>query len=103
MPRPQDIVYSGFSYVALRRLSVNGTVRNPGDAVPEAANWRNLANYISSGQIAIVGAINNHPGVRKTATAKQSQVTPKAGNKDYTHYRPVDHTGTPASIPADQA
>ena len=38
-------------YVALRRLNVDGSVREPGDEVPEAAGWRNLRAYLSAGHV----------------------------------------------------
>ena len=38
-------------YVALRRLTVDGSVREPGDEVPEAAGWRNLRAYIGAGHV----------------------------------------------------
>lgn len=101
MPKPQSIDYTSLSYVALRRLNVNGTVRNPGDAVPEAAHWRNLANYLSAGHLAVVSG-KNHPGVRQNPQAKQTQIVKAQGRKPYTHHRPVDHTGAPSVVPIDE-
>lgn len=89
------------SYVALKPLKVNGTTRNPGDAVPEAAHWRNLSSYIAAGKIAVVGlATGGHTGV-VSGKAKRERVVRPAGDKDYTHYGPADHTGIPSVIPSD--
>lgn len=89
------------SYVALKRLKVNGVTRNPGDAVPEAATWRNLSSYIASGQLAVVGlASGGHTGV-PSGKAKRERVVRATGHKDFTHYGPVDHTGVPSTIPSD--
>lgn len=35
-------------YIAKRRMNVDGEVREPGDAVPEAAAWPNLRAYLGS-------------------------------------------------------
>ena len=41
-------------YAARKRLLVGEEWRQPGDLVPEAAGWRNLHSYISSGAIVLV-------------------------------------------------
>lgn len=42
-------------YVAGKRLKIgNGDYREYGDPVPEAAGWKNLGSYLSSGAIRIV-------------------------------------------------
>lgn len=33
-------------YAALRTMEIGGTVRNPGDLVPEATTWRNIRPYL---------------------------------------------------------
>lgn len=101
MPKPQSIDYTSLSYVALRRLKVGSSWREPGDAVPEAAHWRNLSNYLSAGHLAVVSG-KNHPGVRQAPVAKHTQITKPQAQKPFTHHRPVDHTGTPASVPIDE-
>lgn len=92
---------TALTYVALKPLNVNGTVRNPGAAVPEAAGWRNLSNYISAGQIAVVGlATGGHAGVPGGKAARTKVGRPE-GNKDYTHYRPTSPDGVPSKVPSD--
>ena len=41
-------------YVARKRLKVGDSYRMPGDEVPEAAGWRNLHSYLSSGAVVLV-------------------------------------------------
>lgn len=86
---------SGLSYVALKAMNVNGTRRNRGDAVPEAANWKNLHNYVSAGFIGVVneGAATD---IRKNTKTKA------AGGAGFTEYRPQAPDLTPASVPVDQ-
>jgi hypothetical protein len=89
----KGINYDGLTYIALRRLKVGSTYREKGDAVPEAAHWRNLDNYISSGQIAVVGGPQAHPGTR----AKQ----PGKAQGGVVFPQPADHTGRVAKPPVD--
>lgn len=93
---------TGLTYVALRPLSVNGTRRNVGDAVPEAAGWKNLHHYIASGQIKIVNNATANTNVRQDRMA-YTQKTKAAGNRPFTRYHPVDPFLNPASVPVDQA
>lgn len=95
MPKPGQIDYTTFTYVALRQMNVAGSVRNIGDAVPEAAGWKNLSNYLSAGYVAIVNWVD-FPAVRKNS------ITKAQGQKDYTHHRPVDPLGAPAAVPVDE-
>lgn len=57
------------TYIAGRRLKVNGTWREPGDEVPEAATWSTLSAYLGSGalkEVATMGAsFNPDRGNRK--------------------------------------
>jgi len=39
------------TYIAGRRINVNGSFRNRGDAVPEAASWKNLNTYLRIGHV----------------------------------------------------
>jgi hypothetical protein len=41
-------------YVALKKLKVSGEYRLPGDEVPEAGGWRNLAVHVARGAIAVL-------------------------------------------------
>ena len=41
-------------YVARRRLKIGDEWREPGEEVPEAATWRNLHSYLSSGAVTLV-------------------------------------------------
>jgi hypothetical protein len=89
------------TYVALKKMQVDGTTRNIGDAVPEAAHWRNLSNYLASGYLQVVGlASGAHAGV-PAGKAKRTRVGPPAGNAEFTHYGPVDPDGVPSRIPSD--
>jgi hypothetical protein len=101
MPKSRNINRGALTYVALRRLKVGASWRNPGDAVPEAAGWRNLHNYLSSGQLKVVGIRTNNPNIKQGKFA-YTQTTKPAGNKPYTNYRPVSDDLTPASVPLDQ-
>lgn len=100
MPKPGEINFTTLSYVALRDLKVNGVVRAAGSPIPEAATFRNLHNYISSGQIAIVNG-GDHPGAASPTTGKTSQRGKSEGNAEYTRYRPTDHNSVPAKIAND--
>lgn len=102
MPAPGKIDRTTLSYVALVALNVNGSIRNVGDAVPEAAGWKNLHSYIASGQIAIVNEATANPSVRQDKMAF-TQKTKAAGNAPFTHYRPTDPFLNPASVPVDEA
>lgn len=42
------------TYYALRPLQVGDTLREPGDLVPEAADWAFLAGYLREGRLAPV-------------------------------------------------
>jgi len=42
------------TYFALRPVNVGGEVRQPGDLIPEAADWSYLSGYIADGKIAPV-------------------------------------------------
>jgi hypothetical protein len=55
------------TYVALTRLKVGTSFREAGELVPEAANWRNLTNYLNSGYLAV---ISENPAQRKTSVGK---------------------------------
>ena len=39
------------AYIALRRLAIGNGWREPGEPVPEAATWPNLAPWISGGYV----------------------------------------------------
>lgn len=101
MPKARNFDRTALSYVALRRLKVGAGWRNPGDAVPEAAHWRNLHNYISAGYLRVVGERANNPNIKQGKFA-YTQTTKPAGNQPYTHHRPVGDDLTPASVPLDQ-
>jgi hypothetical protein len=101
MPKPGDIDYTAMTYVALKDMRVDGSVRAKGEEVPEAAGWRNLHSYISQGYIAIAAPQTNHPAAMKSAGAKTSKTGKSEGNAEYTRYRPTDHTGLPAKIAND--
>lgn len=45
---------ANMTYVAMKPMKVNGVKVKPGDLVAEAATWRNLHNYISTGYLAVV-------------------------------------------------
>ena len=38
-------------YYALRSLQVGDSVREPGDLIPEAAEWTYLSGYVADGKI----------------------------------------------------
>ena len=42
------------TYVARKRLKVGDEWREPGEEIPEAAGWRNLHSYLSSGAVTLV-------------------------------------------------
>ena len=42
------------TYVARKRLKVGDEWREPGEPIPEAATWRNLHSYLSSGAVMLV-------------------------------------------------
>lgn len=42
------------TYYALREIKVGDTVRQPGELVPEAAEWPFLSGYVHEGQLAPV-------------------------------------------------
>jgi hypothetical protein len=44
----------GVRFVALRRLRVGDGYREPGEEVPEAADWRSLSAYVNTGHIAVI-------------------------------------------------
>lgn len=44
----------GVTYVAQKRLRVGDGYREPGEKVPEAADWMNVSAYIDRGMIALV-------------------------------------------------
>jgi len=102
MPKPRSWDRTSVTYVALKRMNVNGTVRNIGDAVPEAAHWRNLHNYLSAGYLKIVGERSNNPAVKQGKWAYTQQTKP-AGNKPYTNYHPVSDDLSSPSLPVDKA
>lgn len=88
----------GLSYVALKRLKVGASYRYPGDAVPEAATWRNVHNYLSSGYLAVVGTAHAHPGqANRVVGIKEG---PGALQK---RPRPYDHNGVAANMPVDKS
>lgn len=101
MPKARTVNRSAMTYVALRRLKVGTTWRNPGSAVPEAAGWRNLHNYISAGYIKIVGVRANNPNVKQGKFA-YTMINKAQGNKPYTNHRPITDDLVPASVPVDQ-
>lgn len=93
------------TYVALKPLKVGSSTRQRGEAVPEAATWRNLSSYISAGKLAVVSP-ENHPAIPKAKTTKanRERVGREAGTgltheTEYLHYSPVDHTGAKATVP----
>jgi len=45
-----------------RQMTVDGEVRQPGDAVPEAASWPNLRHYESLGWVERVPVPNDFDG-----------------------------------------
>lgn len=47
---------TGVSYVAMKRMKVNGVIVQPGTLVPAANSWRNVHNYVATGFLAVVGA-----------------------------------------------
>jgi hypothetical protein len=47
-------------YVARKRLQIAGQWREPGEEVPEAAGWRNLHSYLSSGAVVLVQTDTEH-------------------------------------------
>lgn len=44
----------GVTYMALKPMKVNGQQVQPGEIVEDAANWRNLHNYVSAGYLTAV-------------------------------------------------
>lgn len=101
MPKSRNFDRTALTYVALRRLKVGATWRNPGDAVPEAAHWRNVHNYISAGHLKVLNARTTNPNIKQGKWA-YTQTTKPAGNKPYTNHRPVGDDLTTPSIPLDQ-
>ena len=42
------------TYYALRPLQVGDEIRQPGDLIPEAADWAYLSGYVADGKVAPV-------------------------------------------------
>ena len=84
------------SYIALKQLKVGAGYRMPGDLVPEAASWRNVHNYLSSGYLAVVGTAHANPGqANRVVGVKEG---PNALQK---RPRPFDQNGVASNLPAD--
>src|SRR3990167_479094 len=49
-------------FVAGKALIVDGVRRLPGEPVPEAANWKNLRNYLRSGHVIEVNSVSEEEG-----------------------------------------
>lgn len=49
----------GTTWVALKRLRVEGDWRNPGDLVPEASNWKHRRVYVENGSIAAIPVLGD--------------------------------------------
>lgn len=49
-------------YVALKHMKVGDGIREPGDPVPEANDWKNVHAYVARGDLAVVQ--ERHPGGR---------------------------------------
>lgn len=50
----KDRAGDGLAYMALKPMKVNGQQVRPGEIVPDAVNWRNVHNYVSTGHLAVV-------------------------------------------------
>lgn len=72
------MAFEDFNYIALRRMTVGGEVRQPGDLVPEAAKWKDVAGKIRSGLIAPVRVKEPDP-VPEQPTPRRRKVTKSTG------------------------
>lgn len=101
-PKNNEIDRSGLTYVALKRMQIGASWREIGQAVPEAAGWRNVHNYISQGFLAVTGGALAHPGVRANQPGRPVGATRTQGN-EFASYQPTDHTGAQSKPPIDAA
>ena len=61
-------------YVALKRLRIGDGFREVGESVPEAKDWKNVASYVSRGELAVVGA---EPGLSPSTRGLGEARTPR--------------------------
>lgn len=65
------------TYVALRRMTVGGKTREPGDLVPEAATFHNLDAYLKTGRVTAVPVDTVNEGELKAAVSRMEAQTAK--------------------------
>lgn len=61
------------AYIAQRRLVTTAGVREHGDPVPEAADWKNLRSYLGAGHIKEVPDSEVAPKAKTSAKAKAAK------------------------------
>ena len=78
------------AYIARRRLNLGTRVAEPGDPVPEAASWRNLDAYISSGQVEFVpdSLVEDKPKAKPKAAADEAVEAGEGASGDESPSRP---------------
>jgi len=73
------------AYIAGKRLKIGGEFREPGDPVPEAAEWKNLKTKISAGLIIVASnGVNEEKAkeqVKPKAVIKKPESKPKEDPK----------------------